>query len=76
VEVPGPGAYDSSNSKQLLEKVKSMRFGTENRQSMESPNARKIPGPGEHSPDYRKIKKLDPSFGFGSEKRQNLAEDK
>mmetsp|Transcript_39575 Transcript_39575/g.60495 ORF Transcript_39575/g.60495 Transcript_39575/m.60495 type:complete len:154 (+) Transcript_39575:335-796(+) len=74
--IPGPGAYDSSVSKTALEKVKSMKFGTEQRQSLESPNARKIPGPGVHSPDFKNIKNQSPSFGFGSETRNNKVADK
>ncbi len=74
--VPGPGAYDSTTSKKALETVKTSKFGTEQRQSLESPNAKKIPGPGVHSPDYKKIKSQSPSFGFGSEKRNNTAVEK
>jgi hypothetical protein len=35
-----------------------------------------VPGPGEHSPDYKKLIKDSPRFGFGSGKRGGLASDK
>lgn len=38
---------------------------------MENPAAKKNPGPGEHSPDYKKVKKDAPKFGFGSETRNS-----
>lgn len=38
---------------------------------MELPTAKVVPGPGEHSPDYHKIKNQSPRFGFGSERRSN-----
>ena len=33
--------------------------------------AKKVPGPGEHSPDFKNLKSKAPSFGFGSDKRNN-----
>lgn len=53
-----------------------MKFGTGLRGSMEAPNARKVPGPGEHSPDYKKLKNEMPKFGFGSETRKDVALEK
>ena len=38
---------------------------------MENPNAKKVPGPGEHSPEYKHLKKAAPNYGFGSETRNN-----
>lgn len=38
---------------------------------MENPNAKKVPGPGEHSPEYRKLKLSAPNYGFGSETRNS-----
>lgn len=40
---------------------------------MENPNAKKIPGPGEHSPEYRKTRSSAPNYGFGSETRNSGA---
>ena len=40
---------------------------------MEAPNARKVPGPGEHSPDFNAMKNRMPKFGFGSETRKDVA---
>ena len=56
LEVPGPGAYEFTKE-HTLESVRSMKFGSGSRGAMELPNARKVPGPGEHSPDYRTLKK-------------------
>ena len=40
---------------------------------MENPNAKKVPGPGEHSPEYKKLKNTSPNYGFGSETRNSGA---
>ena len=53
VDVPGPGTYNSPEAKKMQETVKSSKFGNEKRSSLENPNAKKVPGPGEHSPDYK-----------------------
>jgi len=50
-----------------------MRFGTGLRGSLEAPNARKVPGPGEHSPDFKVLRNEMPKFGFGSETRKDVA---
>jgi|TARA_B110000305_G_C19427961_1_gene634664 hypothetical protein len=50
-----------------------MRFGTGLRGSLEAPNARKVPGPGEHSPDFHVLRNTMPKFGFGSETRKDVA---
>lgn len=55
MNVPGPGTYEK-NTSSTLEAVKNMKFGTGQRSTMENPNAKKIPGPGEHSPEYKKLK--------------------
>lgn len=71
--IPGPGAYDSTVSQGNLETAKSIRFGKEMRSSLESPNAKIVPGPGTHSPDYKVLKNDSPRFGFGSSQRQGMA---
>ena len=53
MNVPGPGTYESS----LVNKqgVKCGRFGTGIRSKVELPN-KFVPGPGEHSPDFKNLK--------------------
>lgn len=51
-----------------------MKFGTGMRSSMENANAKKVPGPGEHQPDFKQLKNQSPRFGFGTESR-NKTED-
>lgn len=70
-KVPGPGAYNSIESKANLETVKTLRFGTGSRTSIENPNSKKFPGPGQHSPDFIRFKSSAPQFGFGSEIRES-----
>lgn len=62
--VPGPGAYNQTTSH--LESTKSSKFGTGGRGAVELPTAKVVPGPGEHSPDYKTLKTQSPRFGFGS----------
>ena len=50
--VPGPGAYNSGNN---LYSIKSMKFGSGSRSSLETGNP-KFPGPADHSPEYHKLK--------------------
>ena len=38
---------------------------------MENPNAAKVPGPGEHSPEFVHLKATAPNYGFGSETRNS-----
>ncbi len=66
--VPGPGAY---NHKGTLE-VPSSKFGTGQRASL-NPNDKGQPGPGQHSPDFHKVKNDAPKYGFGSESRNASA---
>lgn len=40
------------------------------------PGASKLPGPGEHAPDFKSIKTASPRFGFGSEKRASPINEK
>lgn len=54
MEVPGPGAYTLNMS--TKESVKNGKFGTDKRGELAVAGAEKLPGPGEHVPDYRKIK--------------------
>lgn len=53
LNVPGPGTYEAT----LVNKdaVKCGKFGTGNRGKVELPN-KNVPGPGEHSPDYKTLK--------------------
>jgi len=39
---------------------------------MANPNAKKVPGPGEHSPEYKQLKNAAPNYGFGSETRNAM----
>lgn len=66
IKNPGPGAY---NHKGTLE-VPSSKFGTSQRASL-APHALGVPGPGQHSPEFKKVAKEAPKYGFGSEKRDN-----
>jgi len=50
----------------LLDKAAEYKFGTGSRGKMELPNARKVPGSGSYSPDYKTLKKQSPRFGFGT----------
>lgn len=68
-EVPGPGTYNLLGKS--FESIKSMKFGTGQRQSLGS-DGKMRPGPGEHSPEYTKIKVSAPKFGFGSETRNSM----
>jgi hypothetical protein len=70
--IPGPGAYDSSTSKASLEISKSLKFGKEARGKMESPNAKLVPGPGNHSPNFSVTKYDSPKYRFGSSTRNSL----
>lgn len=63
---PGPGAY---NSKGTLE-VPSSKFGTGQRGSL-GVGGKGSPGPGQHSPDYKKVKNEAAKYGFGSESRNS-----
>ena len=66
---PGPGTYDSSSSHMKTKaSVKSMKFGTGNRSSMENIHTQNYPGPS-LLPDIKSIKQSAPIFGFGSSKR-------
>lgn len=64
MEVPGPGAYTATMSHK--ESVKNGKFGNDKRGDMAKAGADKLPGPGEHAPDYRALKTASPRFGFGS----------
>ena len=64
---PGPGTY---NHKGTLE-VPSSKFGTSQRQSLGLDKG--SPGPGQHNPDYKKLKNDAPRYGFGSESRNASA---
>lgn len=63
---PGPGTY---NHKGTLE-VPSSKFGTSQRISL-NPNEKGSPGPGQHNPDFKKVKNDAPRYGFGSESRNS-----
>lgn len=52
--VPGPGAYDSNMA--TFKATQSSKFGSGGRGAVELPTAKLVPGPGEHSPDYRNLK--------------------
>jgi hypothetical protein len=43
---------------------------------MAKAGADKLPGPGEHAPDYTATKNSSPRFGFGSEKRASPINEK
>jgi len=53
--VPGPGAYDPTLDNNF-QTTKSSKFGSGGRGQVELPNAREVPGPGGHSPDYNRLK--------------------
>ena len=72
--VPGPGAYNATMSN--FASTKSSKFGSGGRGAVELPTARVVPGPGEHSPDFQKLKNQSPRFGFGSSKRSPMAAGK
>lgn len=72
--MPGPGAYDKNDA--TARAVVSSRFGTGERSSMESPNAKIVPGPGEHSPEFKMLKSSAPIFGFGTQRRLGTSQDK
>ena len=74
LNVPGPGTYQSS----LVDKTstKNVKFGSEARGEMAKAGAAKLPGPGEHAPDFKAIKQASPRFGFGSEKRASPINEK
>lgn len=40
---------------------------------MENKAVKIVPGPGTHSPDFKKLKGAAPNFGFGSEGRADIA---
>ena len=52
--VPGPGAYNSNMA--TFRASQSNKFGSGARGAVELPMAKFVPGPGEHSPDYRNLK--------------------
>ena len=65
--VPGPGAYNTANRAEVVfDAAKQTKIGTGDRSKMELPQARAVPGAGEHSPDYRFLKTASPRFGFGT----------
>ena len=70
MNVPGPGAYDES--RQSIEVQKNVRFGKDKRPGMAKNN--NSPGPGAHSPDFKKGVNTAPQFGFGSENRDGQAD--
>jgi hypothetical protein len=70
--VPGPGAYDPKD----LVSTQVSKFGSGGRGKVELPTARVVPGPGEHSPDYKALKTSSPRFGFGSSKRADVTSEK
>lgn len=39
----------------VVETTKSMKFGSGQRSKMELKNAKFVPGPGQHSPDFKKV---------------------
>ena len=65
MQVPGPGTYERYSVATL-----GCKFGKDVRQSMEAKGNR--PGPGQHAPDFSKVKKSAPKFGFGSETRNSV----
>lgn len=73
---PGPGQYESlKGSLKTKESVKSMKFGTGHRSSMENLQTKNFPGPS-LLPNMGAIKNSSPNFGFGSEKRKPMANEK
>ena len=75
--VPGPGTYKNDNRADLVfDAAKQTKIGTGGRSKMELPQARIVPGAGEHSPDYRFLKTASPRFGFGTTKRNNASIEK
>lgn len=69
MQVPGPGTYE-----RYKESTIGTKFSKDQRQSMEAKGNR--PGPGQHAPDYTKVKKSAPRFGFGSETRNSIEKSK
>ena len=52
-----------------------MKFGTGHRSSMENLQTRNFPGPS-LLPDLNSIKKSSPNFGFGTDKRKPMGNEK
>ena len=50
-KVPGAGNY-SPNTGAIFESVRSGKFGSGQRSTMENKAVRVVPGPGTHSPDF------------------------
>jgi hypothetical protein len=52
-----------------FDSIRSAKFGTGKRQSLG--NTSFSPAPGEHNPDFSKVKRSAPKFGFGSGNRDS-----
>ena len=56
---PGPGQYDQMNTTT----IPSVKFGTGQRQSIDSAEKKFIPGPGNYTGNYDTLIKSPPKFG-------------